>query len=151
MITEQLLADLRRDEGLRLKAYPDPLTGGSPWTIGYGHTGLDVYPGLIWTKVQAEAALVMDVTKAMRLLDAYAPWWRNLSQVRQDVLVNMTFNLGWGDGTRGLSSFKNTLSKIRRGDFAGAAGGMRASLWAHQVGARAERLAEMMSTGARPA
>lgn len=28
MTTDSLLADLRRDEGLRLEAYPDPLTGG---------------------------------------------------------------------------------------------------------------------------
>ena len=25
-------------EQLRLKAYPDPGTGGKPWTIGWGHT-----------------------------------------------------------------------------------------------------------------
>lgn len=150
MITEALLADLRRDEGLRLRAYPDPLTGGSPWTIGYGHTGLDVHPGLVWTVDQAEAALRADVAKAERLLDAYAPWWRGLAPARQDVLLNMTFNLGWGDGQHGLSSFKRTLSKIRRGDYAGAAANMLASLWARQVGARADRLAEMMRTGARP-
>ncbi len=27
-------------EGARLRAYPDPGTGGSPWTIGFGHTAL---------------------------------------------------------------------------------------------------------------
>jgi GH24 family phage-related lysozyme (muramidase) len=32
-----LISDLKRDEGLRLTAYGDPLTGGEPWTIGYGH------------------------------------------------------------------------------------------------------------------
>ena len=31
-------------EGLRTEAYPDPGTGGDPWTIGYGHTN-GVYPG----------------------------------------------------------------------------------------------------------
>jgi lysozyme len=25
-------------EGVELKAYPDPGTGGDPWTIGVGHT-----------------------------------------------------------------------------------------------------------------
>ena len=33
-------------EGCRLEAYPDPATGGEPWTIGYGHTGPDVFPSL---------------------------------------------------------------------------------------------------------
>jgi lysozyme len=32
-------------EGLRLNAYPDPATGGDPWTIGYGSTGPNVKPG----------------------------------------------------------------------------------------------------------
>ena len=37
---------IKRNEGLRLHAYPDPATGGAPWTIGYGHTGPDVHPGM---------------------------------------------------------------------------------------------------------
>ena len=40
-------------EGCKLTAYPDPATGGDPWTIGYGHTGNDVYPGLTITQEQA--------------------------------------------------------------------------------------------------
>ncbi|MEE4411931.1 lysozyme, partial [Serratia sp. C2(2)] len=35
---------IKRFEGLSLQAYPDPATGGKPWTIGYGHT-TDVKPG----------------------------------------------------------------------------------------------------------
>ena len=34
-------------EGCRLRAYPDPASGGAPWTIGYGHTGPQVKPGLV--------------------------------------------------------------------------------------------------------
>ncbi len=37
---------IERNEGLRLDAYPDPATGGDPWTIGYGDTGPDVVPGI---------------------------------------------------------------------------------------------------------
>lgn len=42
-ITPQQAVDLvSRFEGLRLDAYPDPGTGGKPWTVGYGHTeGVD--------------------------------------------------------------------------------------------------------------
>lgn len=29
---------IKKHEGLRLEAYPDPATGGEPWTIGYGNT-----------------------------------------------------------------------------------------------------------------
>ncbi|RJF81642.1 hypothetical protein D3877_16060 [Azospirillum cavernae] len=44
----QPVIDLVKDaEGLRLTAYPDPASGGAPWTIGYGHTGPEVRPGLV--------------------------------------------------------------------------------------------------------
>ena len=39
------------------KAYPDPGTGGSPWTIGWGSTGPEVTPETIWTQQQAEDSL----------------------------------------------------------------------------------------------
>ena len=39
-------------EGLRTEAYPDPATGGDPWTIGYGHTN-GTYPGETCTEGQA--------------------------------------------------------------------------------------------------
>lgn len=32
------LALIKEFEGCRLSAYPDPGTGGEPWTIGFGHT-----------------------------------------------------------------------------------------------------------------
>ncbi|HTX48482.1 MAG TPA: glycoside hydrolase family protein [Caulobacteraceae bacterium] len=146
MTTPRLIADLRADEGCRLEAYPDPLTGGSPWTIGCGHTGLEVRPGLVWTEAQAEEALTSDLAAVCRALDARLPWWRQLDDARQDVLANMAFNLGVG----GLLRFGQTLESIRARRWDAAANGMLASAWAGQVGARARRLAEQMRTGARP-
>jgi lysozyme len=52
--------------------------------------------------------LAEDVAKAEALFDAHAPWWRSLNDARQDVMVNLCFNMGWGDGSHGLSSFRNT-------------------------------------------
>jgi len=49
---------LKRLEGLRLEAYQDE---AGVWTIGYGHTGRDVTPGLKWTQEQADKALYTDV------------------------------------------------------------------------------------------
>ncbi len=151
MTSPKLASDLRRDEGLRLHAYPDPVSGGAPWTIGYGHTGPDVRPGLAWTEAQAEQALEADISRACALLDAHAPWWRDLDDVRQDVLANMCFNMGWGppDGRHGLGAFRRTLAAVRTGDWSAARDGMLASRWARQVGARATRLASMMLTGER--
>lgn len=56
----QLIKDF---EGLRLKAYPDPGTGGAPWTVGFGHTGPDVKPGLVITMDRANELLAADLAK----------------------------------------------------------------------------------------
>ena len=144
-MTPHLADDLKADEGLRLKAYPDPLTGAAPWTIGYGHTGLDVHPALAWTPVQAEAALHADIARVCAGLDEKLAWWRRLNDPRQDVLVNAAFNMG----VAGLLGFRNTLAAIRLGAFDDAARGLRTSRWAGQVGARAERLARQMQSGVR--
>jgi len=47
-------------EGLRLDAYPDPATGGEPWTIGWGHTG-GIKQGDRITLEEAETYLMGDV------------------------------------------------------------------------------------------
>jgi lysozyme len=151
MTTPYLAQDLRGDEGLRLQAYPDPLSGAEPWTIGYGHTCAEVREGLVWTPAEAETALISDIAHACELLDEHAPWWRDLSDARQDVLANMAFNMGWlnAAGTHGLGTFRATMAAIRAGDWAAAHDGLLASAWAREVGARARRLAEQLLTGLR--
>ena len=153
MTTPYLAQDLRRDEGLRLAAYPDPLSGAEPWTIGYGHTGPEVHAGLVWTPVQAQIALIADIARACEQLDAHIPWWRDLEDPRQDVLANMVFNMGWLDpaGTRGLGAFHRALAAIQARRWAEAHDALLQSAWARQVGARAQRLATQMLTGARAA
>lgn len=154
-MTPNAKAMIKADEGLKLRAYPDPVSelavsgggSGEPWTIGYGHTGPEVHAGLQWTQQEADAAFEKDFAHAVALLDAHIPWWRQMCDVRQDVLASMCFNLGFGDGSHGLSSFHNTLKKMQAADYAGAADGMLVSHWAVQVRARASRLALMMRTG----
>ena len=136
-------AALKIDEGCRLRAYPDPLTGASPWTVGYGHTGLDVHPATVWTQGQAEAALAADLDRHYDELARALPWVEMLDPIRAAVLINMAFNLG----VPGLLAFKATLAAVRGGAYARAANGMRASLWARQVYGRADRLAREMETG----
>jgi lysozyme len=55
------IALIKAREGCKLDAYPDPATGKEPWTIGYGHTGADVHPGLTITQAQAESMLSRDL------------------------------------------------------------------------------------------
>jgi lysozyme len=97
MKTSQAGIDLiKAFEGLRLKAYPDPATGGEPWTIGYGTTtsaGVGkIAKGLTITAVQAESMLVRSlasyeagVTKALRV---------KATQPQFDALVSFAYNVG---------------------------------------------------------
>lgn len=145
MTSPYLLADLRRDEGCRLEAYPDPLSGGAPWTIGWGHTGPDVHPGLTWTQAQADNALAADVRATAIGLDAAIPWWRRLDDVRQDCLCELAFQLG----VHGLAEFRAFLGFMREGKWAHAALDLSGTQWARQTRERAERIIAMIRTGER--
>lgn len=146
MTTERLADAIAAEEGLRLIAYPDPLSGGAPFTIGYGHTGPEVKPGLSWTLDQAQRALKLDIAAACRGLDRLVPWWRDLDDVRQDALAQMSFQLG----AAGVLAFRRTLTALRDDDFSGAAASLGQSLWARQTPARAGRVAALVRTGAYP-
>ncbi len=62
-INEAGLNLIKAFESCRLQAYPDPGTGGEPWTIGWGTTGQNVYPGLQISQEQADLWLAEDVSK----------------------------------------------------------------------------------------
>ena len=143
MTTAFLTGDIERDEGCVLRAYQDTV---GVWTIGVGHTGPDVHKGLIWTQAQADAQLAQDIGGVVHGLDTRLPWWRKLNDGRQDVLVNMGFNLG----VDGLLSFHHTLDATEEAAYAQAAADMLLTQpWRRQVGDRAVRLAAQMKSGAR--
>lgn len=84
--------DLAKEfEGCQLTAYQD-IAG--VWTIGYGHTGKDVYEGLVWTQQQADAALEHDLAAAAALLAMYSP---GLTDGPLAALTDFVFNLGIGN------------------------------------------------------
>lgn len=143
MTSPHLIPDLMSDEGCKLTAYPDPLSGGDPWTIGYGATGPGIVQGTVWTQEHADADLAARAANLTAQLAAAFTWWPGLSNLRQDCLVNMAYNMG----VAGLLAFHNTLGMIEAHNYAGAADGMLASRWARQVPNRAGRLAEQMRTG----
>lgn len=134
-----LKEDLRRDEGLRLKAYR--CTSGV-WTIGVGHTK-GVRPGDTVTEARALELLDEDMEQAIKDARKVCICFDDLNGPRKTVIANMSFNLG---AVR-LAGFKNTLACVCAGDFAQAALNMGKSRWATQVGQRAQRLAKRMSTG----
>jgi GH24 family phage-related lysozyme (muramidase) len=106
---------IKQFEGCKLAAYPDPGTGGAPWTIGYGHTGAEVKKGLVWTQAQADSALADDVSRfadGVSALLGSAP----TSQGQYDAMVSLAFNVGLGNLK------ESTLLRLHKeGDYAGAA------------------------------
>lgn len=101
-------------EACRLKAYPDPATGGKPWTIGYGDTGPDVVPGLVITQIEA------DVRFAKRLAREFEPGVFDVlqqppSQRQFDAMVSLAYNIG-------LPNFRAStlLRRFNLGDLQGA-------------------------------
>ena len=81
-------------------------------------------------------------------LDLKIPWWRDLSPVRQRVILELAYNMGVGNRTRGLLSFYNTLPAIQRGDYKTAVAGLERSKWAKDVGPnRTARLTSALLQG----
>lgn len=134
-----MVRQLRLHEGERLRPYR--CTAGK-LTIGVGRNLED-------RGISAEESAMLlsnDISREERELLAALPWVAKLSEVRQRVLLDMSFNLG----LEGLLAFKRTLAAIQAGQYQQAAGMMLESLWARQVGQRAQRLSQMMATGQVP-
>jgi GH24 family phage-related lysozyme (muramidase) len=94
-ITPAGLQLLKTWEGCRLSAYPDPASGGDPWTIGYGHTGPEVHAGLVITQQQADAWLLSDAAVAARAIDRLVGSVA-MSPRERDALISFCFNVGAG-------------------------------------------------------
>ncbi len=123
-------------------------------TIGYGHN-LDAAPLTITltrpiaegiTEPQAAEQLDHDLQVAWDELLAKLPWVKQLDEVRQAVLLDMNFNMGWST----FKDFKVTHRFAKDGDFQHCADQMVRSKWYGQVGVRGRRLVRMMRTGTWP-
>ena len=112
--SERGLEFIAEHEGLELHAYPDPGSGGDPWTIGYGHIR-GVKPGDTCTAEQAMQWLREDVAEAEQAIERLVKV--DLTQGQFDALVSFIFNLGaknFGDST--------LLKMLNAGNFEGAEG-----------------------------
>lgn len=108
------LALLKEFEGCKLSAYPDPATGGVPWTIGYGHTQ-GVKKGMTITQFEADELLLEDVEEfenGVSKLLGNAPTTPN----QASAMICLAYNIG-------LANFaKSTVLKRHRlGNHIGAA------------------------------
>lgn len=117
------LALTEQFEGCRLTAYQDQV---GVWTIGYGHTGPDVKPGMTITSAQAQDLLAQDVQGATACVNNVVAV--KLTQEEFDALVDFVFNLG-----AGAFSGSTMLRRLNAGDFTGAAA--QFDLWDRAGGA----------------
>lgn len=133
MDIDALKQQLILHEGLKLTPYR---CTADKLTIGVGRNLDDV--GI--TQEEAEFLLDNDILRCCDDLDRNMSWWRDLSETRQRVLVDMVFNLGISR----FMKFQNTIDALANGNYKGAAEEMLDSRWAEQVGQRAMRLANAM-------
>lgn len=116
--SEKGIKNIKDFEGCSLTAYPDPGTGGAPWTIGYGWTHpVDGKP--------VKRGMTIDQDTADRLLKTGLVGYENdvlkvakvkLTQGQFDALVSFAYNVG----SRALST-STLLKKLNDGDIKGAA------------------------------
>src|SRR6185369_8902972 len=84
-----------------------------------------------------------DIRRSVKELDRAFKGWREHDDVRQNVLVELQFNMG----AVVLGRFKQFWAAMQRKDYATAADELLDSAWAGQVGERAETLAERIRHG----
>lgn len=131
----QLTDELKRDEGFESRVYT---CSAGKQTVGYGWNLEDMdMPEHI-----AELLLQHAIGKALEEAEKF-PWFFELSESRQRVIINMIYNLG----INRFKGFKKMIAAIERKEYFEAAAQMKDSLWYRQVGDRARRLIEMMLDG----
>lgn len=149
-MSENIIDRLKRHEGLRLNVYFCP---AGHKTCGYGHNldakgGCGIVPnnlqvGDMITLAQAEELLTHDLSDTMSDIRGHIPFFDDLDEARQDVLIDMTFNMGIG----GLLKFQHMIQALSLNDYNRAADELKNSAYYHQVGDRAKENEQLIRNG----
>lgn len=113
---------IKRFESCRLKAYPDPKTGGAPFTCGWGETH-GVTADTWWTQHEADRRLEESIAATEILVSKYVR--HEMTQGQFDAFVSIIFNVGagnqWKDGICRLRDGRPStlLRKFNEGDIGG--------------------------------
>ena len=91
---------IKEFEGCHLKAYPDPLTGGLPITIGWGSTrrndGSPFKMGDTITQKEADDLLVSQCKRDFLPSLRKIPHWNEMTDGQRGALLSFAYNLGAG-------------------------------------------------------
>lgn len=115
---------LKVREGKSKSAYKDSL---GYWTIGYGRL-IDSRFNAGLSDEEMDYLLRNDIESARKELSQF-DWWLSLDSVRQEVFIELVFNMGLTH----LLQFKQTLKYVKQKDYTQAAVQLEKSLWARQV------------------
>jgi GH24 family phage-related lysozyme (muramidase) len=109
---------IKEFEGCHLSAYPDPLSGGDPWTIGYGTTrygaGDPVKRGDKINVIEADMLLRLEVDRIADRLRAI-PHWASMADPQRCALISFAYNLGIG--FYGSAGFETISAALRDKDW----------------------------------
>ncbi len=146
-MTEDLITRVKRHEGFCHVPKPDHQFKGDSWVVGWGcditHDQVPQYANGI-SDDDAEEMLADRIHTAQMGVNNALPWTSSLSQIRQEVLVEMAFQMG----IKGLLEFRLMLADIKNGNFNAAANEMRNSKWdKKEAKARADELANLLAAG----
>ncbi len=135
----KLLKIVKEHEGFSPWAYQDSL---GYWTVGYGKC-LDKRQNCGLTEEEATYLLTNELSSAELELSHF-DWFKLLDTVRQDVLIELCFNIGLS----GVLKFHQMINAIQNKDYPAAAMHLLNSLWAKQVSKdRSENMANRLSKG----
>lgn len=102
-----------------VQAYPDPGTGGKPWTIGIGSTtdehGQPIAPGTVWTIERARRRFEEHLAEFGRGVDTLIAGKPTTAR-QKAALVSWAYNVGIG-----AVAHSTLLRKHREGSYEGAA------------------------------
>jgi lysozyme len=104
-------------------------------TVGVGHLLDATMPDAL-----IELILDFDISVAIEELDRAFDGWRDHSPERQNVLIELQFNLG----ANRLAGFVKFWAAMKARDYARASQELLASKWAAQVGKRSTTLARRL-------
>lgn len=134
----RLINMLKRHEGVRDKVY---MCSAGYETIGVGRNISE--SGLGLSEDEIDYLLSNDIKRCREELTVEYDWFSTLDSVRQEALIDLSFNIGQTK----LRKFVKALGHMASGNYDEAGQEFYRSRWAEQVGDRSLEICQMISSG----